>query len=290
MLNDAPLLVAAIAWIAGLALIGWVAARFLRVSSRLIETSAAGADAMARLAAAAERLVVFLEQKRLSAAPSPPAAQPEAAPAFNQPTPAFAEVRRALEQEDWVLAESLIGSLTNKYRDGPAIAQLRDELRAAREAAALSLRARLDAAREANDPQRVLEIRETLAPLLGPEQLASLNRSLARWFLDLIQKRLRQGAISVDVVVLATQVAAALDTTSEGASLRAALPTLRRSVGLCARCGSPYTGIADACPACIAAGVLTVPVNPSAPPQNGGPPPPGAAGTATPETSAPERE
>jgi hypothetical protein len=290
MLNDAPLLVAAIASIAGLALIGWVAARFLRVSSRLIETSAAGADAMARLAAAAERLVVILEQPRPSAAPSPPAAQPEAAPAFNLSTSALAEVRRALKQEDWVLAESLLGSLTNKYRDEPAIAQLRDELRAAREAVALSLRARLDAAREANDPQRVLEIRETLAAVLRPEQLASLDRTLARWFLDLIQKRLRQGAISVDVVVLATRVAAALDTTQEGASLRAALPTLRRSVGLCARCGSPYTGIADACPACIAAGVLAVSVNPSAPPQNGGPSAPGAAGTATAETSAPERE
>jgi predicted amidophosphoribosyltransferase len=47
-------------------------------------------------------------------------------------------------------------------------------------------------------------------------------------------------------------VADAFDSTPEGASLRAALPTLRRSVGLCARCGRPYNGIADACPACLA--------------------------------------
>jgi hypothetical protein len=290
MLNDGPLLVAATASIAGFALVSWVAARLLRVASRLLETSAAGADAMARLAAAAERLVVFLEQTRLSAVPNPRAAQPEAAHALNLPTSALAEVQRALKQEDWVLAESLITSLTNKYPDEPAIAQLRDELRAAREAAALSLRARLEAARDANDPQRVLEIRETFAALLEPEQLASLDRPVARWFLDLIQKRLRQGAISVDLVALATRVAATLDTTPEGASLRAALPTLRRSVGLCARCGGPYTGIADACPACLAAGVLTISVNPSVPPQNGGPPPPGAAGTGTAEVSAPERE
>ena len=64
----------------------------------------------------------------------------------------------------------------------------------------------------------------------------------------LIQKRMRQGAMTTDIALLATRVAAAFDATPEGASLRAALPTLRRSVGLCARCGQPYTGIADACP------------------------------------------
>ena len=67
----------------------------------------------------------------------------------------------------------------------------------------------------------------------------------------LIQKRLRAGTIRIDVVELAAKVAERFDHTSEGASLRAALPTLRRSAGLCARCGKPYTGIADACPVCL---------------------------------------
>jgi hypothetical protein len=290
MLNGVPWLVAAITAIAGFALIGWVVARSLRVASRLLEISATGADALARLATAAERLVAAIEQTGLAAASHSPAAPPAPAAAFDLPSSVPAEFRVALKQEDWVLADSLIASVANKDPDGQVAAQLREEFRVAREAAAMSLRARLDAAREANDPQRVLEIRETLAAVLKPEELAPLDRPLGRWFMDLIQKRLRQGAISPDVVVLATQVAAALDTTPEGASLRAALPTLRRSVGLCARCGNPYTGIADACPACSTAGVLTVPVRSSSPPQNGGPTPPQADGADTTETIAPEPE
>ena len=38
---------------------------------------------------------------------------------------------------------------------------------------------------------------------------------------------------------------------TQGASVRAALPTLRRSVGLCPRCAQPYTGVAEACPRCL---------------------------------------
>jgi hypothetical protein len=52
--------------------------------------------------------------------------------------------------------------------------------------------------------------------------------------------------------------------TVEGASLRASLPTLRRSAGLCPRCAQPYTGLANACPQCLAA--------PGPPPQTPGSP------------------
>jgi hypothetical protein len=256
MRNDAPLFVAAIASIAGFALAGWIVARRVRAWSRMVEATAAGADALARLASAAERMVAVLERTTLSVAPNPPAEHPAASLAAGPRSAALAEFRITLKQEDWAQAESQIASFASTNPDDPVVVQLRDELKAAREAAALSLQARLEAAREANDTQRVLEIRENLAAVLDPEQLAPLDRPLARWFLDLIQKRLRQGAISVDVVVLATRVAAALDTTVEGASLRAALPTLRRSVGLCARCGNPYTGIADACPACLPGGAF----------------------------------
>ncbi len=73
----------------------------------------------------------------------------------------------------------------------------------------------------------------------------------------MIQKRLRGGAMRPDVAILAARVAESLDATPEGASLRAALPTLRRSAGLCARCGEPYTGLADACPKCLATAMLS---------------------------------
>jgi hypothetical protein len=70
--------------------------------------------------------------------------------------------------------------------------------------------------------------------------------------LKLIHIRLRSGKIQPDVALLAGRVADVFSHTVEGASLRASLPTLRRSVGLCPRCAQPYTGIADACPSCLA--------------------------------------
>src|SRR5437763_175633 len=81
-----------------------------------------------------------------------------------------------------------------------------------------------------------------VAPLLVADELRSLDRELARWCMGMIQKRLRTGTMGVDVATLAARVAESLDATTEGASLRAALPTLRRSAGLCARCARPYNG------------------------------------------------
>ena len=114
------------------------------------------------------------------------------------------------------------------------------------------LRGRLDAARAANDAEGVLELRAALAGAVPAEALRPLDQELARWFLGLIQKRLRGGRMSAEVAGLAGRVAEQFGATPEGASLRAALPTLRRSAGLCARCAEPYTGIADACPKCLA--------------------------------------
>jgi hypothetical protein len=141
-------------------------------------------------------------------------------------------------------------------------------LAAAKRSVAAGLRSRIDAAREANDPERIFEFHEALAPLLAPEVLRDLERDLSRWFMGQLQKRLRNGKISIDVTTLASRVAEAFATTPEGASLRAALPTLRRSVGLCARCGQPYNGIADACLSCFANASVTAP-NPPPLPEDG---------------------
>jgi hypothetical protein len=248
-----------IARLCGFALFGWIAFQFLHRPARSLDHLGALAESTARLAATTERLAQVLERSAVTAVPDPaalPVPSPESpatSPAESR-TAALAEVRLAIKRGDWALAETLIVSFTDQYRDDRASDQLGDELRMARQAATTTLRARLEAAREANDADRVLELREALAPLLERDELAPLERGLARWFMGLIQKRLRQGAITVDMVNFATRVAGALDTTPEGASLRAALPTLRRSVGLCARCGKPYTGLADACPACLISG------------------------------------
>jgi hypothetical protein len=230
---------AALAQLGGFLLAGWIARRLLVALGVLLDL----------LATAAERVAAV----PLAAPPSPVAERPAA----ESRTMTVAEFRVALHQGQWAEAETLLETFTERH-PGDSLAQaLREELGKARGAAIAQHQARIDAAREANDPARVLEIREALAGLLEPQALGELNRTLARWFMALIQKRLRRGAISVDVAVLASRVATTFDTTPEGASLKAALPTLRRSVGLCARCGQPYTGIADACPACLAAGALS---------------------------------
>ena len=111
----------------------------------------------------------------------------------------------------------------------------------------------------------MIELREGLKPLVDPETLRSLDLELAKWFMMTIHRRLRSGTMRPDVAILAARVAGSLDDTPEGASLRASLPTLRRAAGLCARCGQPYKGIADACPACLTGGFAPSPSAPVSP-------------------------
>ena len=91
--------------------------------------------------------------------------------------------------------------------------------------------------------------------MLRDRERPSFDRELAGWFLSLIHRRLRTGTIQVDVVNLATRFSESFAATAEGASVRAALPTLRRSAGLCPRCGQPYLGVAEASPNAGATGV-----------------------------------
>jgi len=86
------------------------------------------------------------------------------------------------------------------------------------------------------------------------EMRASLEADLSRWLLRLIHHRLRTGRIQADLAHLAGRIAESFSHTVDGASLRASLPTLRRSAGLCPRCAQPYAGVADACPACLGLG------------------------------------
>jgi hypothetical protein len=87
--------------------------------------------------------------------------------------------------------------------------------------------------RQVSDPDWVLELHQTLIPLLDAETRVALEADLSQWFLRLIHNRLRIGKIQTDLVVLAGRIADAFSHTVGGASLRASLPTLRRSAGLC---------------------------------------------------------
>jgi hypothetical protein len=246
-------------------LAAWVTRRLLGAGAALLELFAAQARASARLAETADRLAAALERAPAPESESESESSPRVPPAPLAPPIAadprelaLAEIRAAIREAEWSRAEGLIHAFDGEHPDARMSARLQDELASARQSTAAALRTKLDAAREANDTDRVFELHQALAPLLAPDDLRELDRELARGFMGVLQKRLRNGVISIDVAMLASRVAEAFDTTPEGASLRAALPTLRRSVGLCARCGNPYTGIADACPACLAPGSLPV--------------------------------
>jgi hypothetical protein len=167
----------------------------------------------------------------------------------------LAAIRRSIHAGEWKEASVLLDGFARDFVDDPQILPLHQEIQSARELALQNNSAQLTAARHVNDPERVLELHQIMTPLLEADARAALEADLSKWFLRLIHNRLRTGKIQNDVVILAGRIADAFSHTVEGASLRASLPTLRRSAGLCPRCAQPYTGLADACPACLGASI-----------------------------------
>ncbi len=161
------------------------------------------------------------------------------------------EVRRAIRTSQWAEAESLLIAYAADFPDDSRHTHLADELGRAQHNVRAQELAKLEAAREVNDPEGVLASYQVLTSCLEPDARAALDRDLGKWFLALIHRRLRTTKIQADVVQLASRFAEAFASTVEGASVRASLPTLRRSVGLCPRCGSSYGGVGDACPKCL---------------------------------------
>ena len=235
---------------------------------RLIEVLAGQAEASRRLVELMEsKAVPLLERVALAM---------ERAPSMSGPSgvvggrgPGLAEFRSAMDEGRWDQAESIARDLALDRPDDPKVAALAQELDRARRFAADDLRQRIEAARQANDPEGAIASRDELAGILRGDDLLDVDRAMVKWLLSLIQRRLRTGTVRVDVVTLAARVAESFGGTTEGASLRASLPTLRRSAGLCPRCAEPYTGVGDACPKCLAASAAPTPP----PPFEGGPAP-----------------
>jgi len=163
----------------------------------------------------------------------------------------LAAVRRLIELGDWSAADQRVGDLLAERPDDRRVERIADELRSAKRTIGERWTEQLRAAREVNDPNRVLELYAQTPPVQDAEDRRNLDQELAGWFLSLVHRRLRGGGVQLEIVTLAERVSESFAHTVEGASLRAALPTLRRSVGLCPRCGRPYNGTADACPVCL---------------------------------------
>lgn len=176
------------------------------------------------------------------------------------------EFRLAVDEARWDHAESIARELAAGSPNDPQASALLDELERSRKFAADDLRQRIDAARQANDPEGAIRSRDDLARILRGEAILEVDRPLVKWLMALIQRRLRTGTIRADVVVLASRIAESFGGTTEGASLRASLPTLRRCAGLCPKCAEPYNGVGEACPKCLAAQEAAAAATPAEPP------------------------
>ncbi len=162
----------------------------------------------------------------------------------------MADIVQSIRSSSWDQATTLLADFALEYPDDSAHGTLTNELSTAKAEFLRKHHAELQAAQEVNDPERVLELYHAMMPCFETEERPRFDRELASWFLTVIHRRLRTGTIQVDVVNLATRFSESFATTAAGASVRAALPTLRRSAGLCPRCGQPYIGVADACAQC----------------------------------------
>ena len=181
----------------------------------------------------------------------PPAAAIEAEPDRESPADPLGEVRRLIDAGEWDEAAERARALAVERAGEPGVAAVVEEVEKGRRAAGLRLREEMQAAREVNDPSRVLDLYESAPRVLDEEDRRELEQDLAKWFLTLVHRRLRSGVLQVDVVTLVDRVSEKFGHTKEGASLRAALPTLRRGAGLCPRCAKPYVGFSEACPECL---------------------------------------
>lgn len=164
----------------------------------------------------------------------------------------LAATRRSIELGEWDAADARLGDLIAEHPDDRRVERLVDQLRRAKQLVGERWVEQIRVAREVNDPNRVLELYAETPPVHDEEGRKNLDQDVAKWFLSLVHRRLRGGGIQVEIVTLAERVSESFAHTLEGASLRAALPTLRRSVGLCPRCAKPYVGTAEACPECLA--------------------------------------
>jgi hypothetical protein len=115
------------------------------------------------------------------------------------------------------------------------------------------LRVRLDAARTAEDPERVLDCRDALTRHLRGTALEDLDRRVARWMVGLVQRRIKAGEASPALAATAARAVEDLGDSDASLALRDALPELRRRAGLCPECAQPVAALGQICPACRAA-------------------------------------
>jgi len=140
-------------------------------------------------------------------------------------------------------------ALALEERDGPAGPRAATRASTA-SVSATAIRTEMAAAQAAGRAGRVIELRDSLTQHLRGEPLHALDRELAIWMLNLVERRVQAGTVDVEV---AGWVARALDSFGampEAEPLRVALPALRQRAGLCQKCGRLVRGQEALCSDC----------------------------------------
>lgn len=238
--GSAALGILAVAYAPAALRLGWLA-----LAGTIWYLGVAASRGLLARAALLDRPALAPPQALASVAPTP---TPPPSPAEPPPDDPLAEFREALVARDFGRARALAESIPDTPEK---VAARHSEIEAARDAHIAALRARIEAAREAKDPSQVLDYHRELSEIAEPGSLHEEDRALVRWLVQQLQRRLQQGIVAAETAELAGRIAESFAGFPEGASMRAALPTLRRSAKLCARCGKPYDGIDDACPECL---------------------------------------
>jgi hypothetical protein len=159
-------------------------------------------------------------------------------------------VREAVRRDWWDEARRLAAAFAEQFPAAPDAKDLAAQVETAFSRKVQSLREQLDAAESAADAETMLNTRDRLSGYLNGTELYQVDRRVAHWMAAHLREALAAGRAR-EVVHLAERVVDAFgDTTNEGAQVRTALPTLRRSAGLCPDCGQPYDVSLVRCPAC----------------------------------------
>jgi hypothetical protein len=214
------------------------------------DRSGTGHDPLDRLIAEMRRIANLLED-RVAPALERLAESSQVSGTISPAANPLDPIRRALRAGNLREADDLISDLDAGAFDAAELESIRVDFARGRDARIGELRSRLDASRLVNDHETALGLEEELSSWLDPAARVQVRADVVRWLIGLLMKRMRSGTVGVDVAFLAARIAGRFGDTAEGASLRASLPTLRRSAGLCAQCGEPYTGVEDACPKCL---------------------------------------
>ncbi len=138
------------------------------------------AESQSILGSLAERIDQLSERLAEPRSPSVPLPPALAATSTNWlREQSLAEIRRTIRAGKWEEAAALLDGYAPAELDDPRLAALRQEMQSAQAAARAEQLAQLNAARQVNDPDRVLEIHQSLLSLLDAETRVSLEADLS---------------------------------------------------------------------------------------------------------------